>query len=70
MGIDATFVDPLCTEEGLNAAFQPNTKVVFGETIVNPALTVLDIDLPRLLHARCAADREPTPASRRSAAAL
>lgn len=44
MGIDATFVDPLCTEEELNAAFQPNTKVVFGETIANPALTVLDIE--------------------------
>ena len=44
MGIDATFVDPLCTEEELNAAFRPNTKVVFGETIANPALTVLDIE--------------------------
>ena len=43
MGIEATFVDPLCTEEELNAAFRPNTKVVFGETIANPALTVLDI---------------------------
>ena len=42
MGITATFVDPLCTEEELNAAFRPNTKVVFGETIANPALTVLD----------------------------
>ena len=37
MGIEATFVDPLCTEEELNAAFRPNTKVVFGETIANPA---------------------------------
>ena len=45
MGIEATFVDPLCTEEELNAAFQPNTKVVFGETIANPALTVLDIEM-------------------------
>ena len=44
MGIEATFVDPLCTEEALNAAFRPNTKVVFGETIANPALTVLDIE--------------------------
>ena len=33
-----------CTEEELNAAFQPNTKAVFGETIANPALTVLDIE--------------------------
>ena len=50
MGIEATFVDPLCTEEELNAAFQPNTKVVFGETIANPALTVLALrSLPRLL---------------------
>ena len=44
MGITATFVDPLCTEEELNAAFRPNTKLVFGETIANPALTVLDIE--------------------------
>ena len=44
MGIQFTFVDPDCTEEELNAAFQPNTKALFGETIANPALTVLDIE--------------------------
>jgi len=44
MGIDVTFVDPDCTEEELNAAFRPNTKVVFGETIANPSLVVLDIE--------------------------
>ena len=44
MGIDFTFVDPDCTIEELNAAFRPNTKAVFGETIANPALTVLDIE--------------------------
>ena len=44
MGISATFVSPDCTEEELNAAFQYNTKAVFGETIANPALTVLDIE--------------------------
>ncbi len=44
MGIDVTFVAPDCTEEELNAAFQKNTKAVFGETIANPALTVLDIE--------------------------
>lgn len=44
MGIEATFVSPDCTEEELNAAFRPNTKCVFGETIANPALTVLDIE--------------------------
>lgn len=44
MGIDVTFVSPDCTEEELNDAFQENTKVVFGETIANPALTVLDIE--------------------------
>ena len=44
MGIDFTFVDPDCTEEELSAAFKPNTKAVFGETIANPALTVLDIE--------------------------
>lgn len=44
MGIDFTFVDPACTPEELSAAFRPNTKAVFGETIANPALTVLDIE--------------------------
>ena len=44
MGITATFVSPDCTGEELDAAFQPNTKAVFGETIANPALTVLDIE--------------------------
>ena len=44
MGIEFTFVDPDCTPEELNAAFRPNTKAVFGETIANPALTVLDIE--------------------------
>ena len=44
MGIDFTFVTPDCTDEELAAAFRPNTKAVFGETIANPALTVLDIE--------------------------
>jgi len=44
MGIDATFVDPDCTDEELEAAFKPNTRVVFGETIANPALIVFDIE--------------------------
>lgn len=44
MGIETTFVSPDCTEEELAAAFRPNTKLVFGETIANPALTVLDIE--------------------------
>lgn len=44
MGIDFTFVDPDCSSEELDAAFQENTKAVFGETIANPALTVLDIE--------------------------
>ena len=43
MGIDFTFVEPDCSDEELEAAFRPNTKAVFGETIANPALTVLDI---------------------------
>ncbi len=43
MGIDSTFVSPDATEQELNAAFKPNTRAVFGETIANPALTVLDI---------------------------
>ena len=44
MGLDCTFVAPDCTDEELAAAFQPNTKAVFGETIANPALAVLDIE--------------------------
>ena len=44
MGIDFTFVSPDCTEDELEAAFRPNTKAVFGETIANPALTVLDFE--------------------------
>ncbi len=44
MGIEFTFVSPDCTREELDAAFRPNTKAVFGETIANPALTVLDIE--------------------------
>jgi len=44
MGIDFTFVSPDCTAEELEAAFRPNTKAVFGETVANPALTVLDIE--------------------------
>lgn len=44
MGVTATFIDPDCSKEELDAAFQENTKVVFGEIIANPALTVLDIE--------------------------
>ena len=44
MGIDFTFVEPDCSDEELEAAFKPNTKLVFGETIANPALTVFDIE--------------------------
>ena len=52
MGITVTFVSPDCTDEELNAAFRENTKAVFGETIANPALTVLDIEqFARAAHA-------------------
>ncbi len=44
MGIDFTFVSPDCTEEELQSAFRPNTKLVFGETVANPAIKVLDIE--------------------------
>lgn len=44
MGVDFTFVSPDCTEEELQAAFRPNTKLVFGETVANPAIKVLDIE--------------------------
>lgn len=52
LGIDCTFVDPDSTEEELNAAFRDNTKVMFGETIANPANVVLDIEkFARVAHA-------------------
>jgi O-acetylhomoserine (thiol)-lyase len=44
MGVEFTFVSPDATEEEIQAAFRPNTKAVFGETIANPALNVLDIE--------------------------
>ena len=44
MGIEVTFVSPDCTPKELDAAFRDNTRAVFGETIANPALTVLDIE--------------------------
>jgi len=44
MGIDFTFVSPSATDEEIQAAFRPNTKALFGETIANPALVVLDIE--------------------------
>lgn len=52
MGISCTFVSPDCSDEELDAAFRPNTKMVFGETIANPALSVLDIEkFARAAHA-------------------
>ncbi len=51
LGIDVTLVDPDAPEEELEKAFRPNTKAVFGETIANPALVVLDIEkFARLAH--------------------
>lgn len=44
MGIEFTFVSPTCSDEELESVFRPNTKAVFGETVANPALTVLDIE--------------------------
>ena len=44
MGIEVTFVSPDADEDELNAAFKENTRAMFGETIANPALTVLDIE--------------------------
>lgn len=44
LGIDVTFVDPRADEDVIEAAFKPNTKAVFGETVANPALDVLDIE--------------------------
>ena len=44
MGIESTFVSPNATDDELDRAFRPNTRAMFGETIANPALTVLDIE--------------------------
>ncbi len=44
LGIECTFVDPDASEEEISAAFRPNTKALFAETIANPALVVLDIE--------------------------
>lgn len=44
LGIEVTFVDPDASEEEIQAAFRPNTKCVFGETVANPALVVLDLE--------------------------
>ena len=52
MGIESTFVSPTATEEELAAAFRPNTKAMFGESIANPALTVLAVEkFARVAHA-------------------
>lgn len=45
MGVDFTFISPDSTEEEIDAAFKPNTKAIFGETIANPALKMFDIEL-------------------------
>lgn len=52
MGIDVTFLEPDATDEEIEAAFRPETKLLFGETLSNPALNVLDIgQYARLAHA-------------------
>lgn len=52
MGIECIFVDKNASDEEISKAFRPNTKAVFGETIANPALSVLDIErFARLAHA-------------------
>lgn len=52
MGISCTFVDQNLSEEELSAYFQPNTKAVFGETITNPTVEVLDVEkFARVAHA-------------------
>ena len=52
LGIECTFVDPDASEEELSKAFRPNTKLLFGETIANPGMNVLDIEkFARVAHA-------------------
>lgn len=50
LGIDVTFVNPDASEEEISAAFKPNTKALFGETISNPSLEVLDIENSHVSH--------------------
>ena len=51
LGIECTFVNPDASEEEIQEAFRPNTKALFGETIANPALSVLDIEkFARIAH--------------------
>lgn len=51
LGINVTFISPKATEEEISSAFQPNTKALFGETISNPSLDVLDIEkFARIAH--------------------
>lgn len=51
LGIECTFINPDASEEEIQAAFRPNTKALFGETIANPALNVLDIEkFARIAH--------------------
>jgi len=51
LGIEVTFVDPDASEEEISSAFKPNTKALFGETISNPGLNVLDIEkFARIAH--------------------
>ena len=51
-GIECIWVDPLADEETISQAIQPNTKLIFGETIANPALTVFDIEkFAKIAHA-------------------
>ena len=53
LGIDVTFVNPDASEEEIIAAFRPNTKALFGETISNPSLEVLDIEkFARIAHSQ------------------
>ncbi len=52
LGIEVTFIDQNASEEEINAAFRPNTKLVFGETLSNPGVQVLDIEkFARIAHA-------------------
>lgn len=52
LGIECIYIDPNASEEEISKAFKPNTKAMFGETIANPALTVLDIEkFARIAHA-------------------
>lgn len=69
LGIDVTFVNPDASEEDIQKAFRPNTKVLFGETISNPGCAVLDIEkFAKIAHRNGVPSSSTTPSPHLSTA--